>query len=699
MAPRRRWPHPLLAIGVAMLCACRGAPRIDDPSVADLVVYGGTAAGVIAAITAADAGLRAVLLEPTERIGGMSTCGLGATDVGNKAVIGGRAREFYRRLRAHYADDANWVAETREQFRGRGHDANADAAWTFEPKVALAVLQSMLAETTVEVVLRARIARNGAGVSRSGSRIESLRTTDGRLYRGRIFLDASYEGDLLAEAGVRHRVGRESNAEYGETLNGVQVSNATKHQFTHDVDPYRIPGRKDSGLLPHIDEAPVAADGSADHRVQAYCLRLCTTDVPDNRLPWPKPANYDEAEFELLLRNFEAGDHRVPWHPVWMPNRKTDTNNNFAFSTDAIGLNYRWPDADWPERDALFARHLHYTQGLLWTLANHPRVPAEVRAEFQRFGLARDEFVESGNWPPQVYVREARRMVGDLVISERHCRGLLPIEDPVGMGSYGMDSHNVQRHLDAAGRVRNEGDIQVHGFAPYGISLRAILPKRDECSNLVVPVCVSATHIAFGSIRMEPVFMVLAESAAILAKLALRGERELHDVPYPELRAELLAANQVLQHEERVTVPQGLDPRRLNGVVVDDVAAFAEGGWSNSTSVQPYVGRGYLHDGDQGKGDGFVRFDLRAPSAGNWSIQLAWQPHANRARAVPIEWRTATSTDTIALDQTKAPALEGLWQELSTVELAAGDLVTVTVRNAGTTGHVVVDAARLLPVR
>ncbi len=331
-----------------------------------------------------------------------------------------------------------------------------------------------------------------------------------------------------------------------QTLNGVQTKNATKHQFNRRVDPYLVPGDAESGLLPGIQAEGPGEEGAADHRVQAYCFRICATDVPANRVAWPKPEGYDEAQYELLLRNFEAGDHRIPWNPVKMPNRKTDSNNNFAISTDVIGTNYAYPNADYATRERIVAAHLHHTQGLLWTLANHPRVPEKVRAHYGRHGLAKDEFTDHEHWPYQFYVREARRMVGSHVMTENHCRGKLRVSDSVGMGAYGMDSHNVQRYLSADGRILNEGDVQVHGFKPYGISYRSLLPKQSECANLLVPVCLSATHIAFGSIRMEPVFMILGQSAATAACLALEREEALHALPYAVLRERLLGDGQRL---------------------------------------------------------------------------------------------------------------------------------------------------------
>jgi hypothetical protein len=292
---------------------------------------------------------------------------------------------------------------------------------------------------------------------------------------------------------------------------------------------------------------PPGPDGSADAGVQAYCYRLCTTDVAANRLPWTRPDGYDARDYELLLRHFEAGSTLAPWHPVGMPNGKTDTNNNGAFSTDWIGANHAWPLASYAEREQLAAAHRRYQQGLLWTLANDPRVPPKVRAEFQRYGLCKDEFVPTGGWPPLLYVREGRRLVGQVVVTEQHCMGKVVADDPVGMGAYAMDSHNVHRYVAADGSVRNEGDVQVRVPAPYGISYGALVPRRGEASNLLVPVCCSSSHIAYGSIRMEPVFMVLAESAVLAGAMALQRGIAVQDVPYAELQKSLVARGQVLQ--------------------------------------------------------------------------------------------------------------------------------------------------------
>ncbi|MBK8978039.1 MAG: FAD-dependent oxidoreductase [Planctomycetes bacterium] len=706
-----------LPLTASLLLALTAVPWLPaqstDPQPApryDVVVYGGTAGGVAAAVVAARHGRDVLLVEPTPRLGGMTTCGLGATDIGNKAAIGGFAREFYRAIRAHYADDTAWVHESRDAFAGRGHEPGADAAWTFEPKVALAIVEELVAAAGVTVLRGAGLDLDGdhgpgGGVLRDGDRIRALRLRDGRIVAGRVFVDASYEGDLLAKAGVPYRVGREANDEYGETLDGVQIGNARYHQFTHRVDPYRIPGDPDSGLLRHVGAPPASPDGSADGGVQAYCFRLCTTDVASNRVPWTAPPDYDEQDYELLLRNFEAGDRRVPWHPVWMPNRKTDTNNNFAVSLDAIGMSWRWPEAGWRERERIFAEHLRYTQGLLWTLASNERVPADVREHFARLGRAADEFTATDHWPPQLYVREARRMVGDVVMSERHCRGVERVDDPVGLGSYGMDSHHVQRYATVDGAVRNEGDVQVGGFAPYGISYRSITPPRGSVGNLLVPVAVSATHIAFGSIRMEPVFMVLGHSAALAAHLALERGTAVQDVDYANLAARLAAEGQVLSWGAPPRAAR-IDPSAVDGICIDDLAAVRHGSWIPSTSVAGFVGDGYLHDDARGDPATWIEFPFEAPDSGVYRLQLTWPPHANRARCVRITVRSGARLERATIDQTTSPdrgatarAATVGWRTVAELPLARGARVSLTLAADGAIGYVTADAARLVPLR
>jgi hypothetical protein len=549
-----------LAMAIVLAASCRvaapgAATRRAEPAsrvvAADVCVYGATSAGVVAAVQARRMGRSVVLVDCDGWVGGLSASGLGATDIGDKQAIGGLAREFYRAVKRHYDAPGSWTRETREDYLrdGLGHARDADAAWTFEPSVASAIFAGWLGEVGLEP-LRTRLLRpeagdNRAGVDKVGARIAAARMEDGTRIEARMWLDCSHEGDLLAAAGASFRVGREANAEHGETLNGVQVAQATKHQFAHPVSARVDPADPASPLLPGIEAGP-GPEGGADRKVQAYCFRMCVTDVEANRRPWPKPIDYDERDHELLLRHFDAGSTMAPWHPLWMPNRKTDANNNGAVSTDWIGGNWEWPEASHARRAELHAAHKRWQQGLMWTLAHHPRVPRAVREEIARCGPAKDEFEATDGWPPLLYVREARRLRGVATMTEHHCMSRAVVDDPVGLGAYTMDSHNVQRHADAAGRVRNEGDVQVRVPRPYPIAWRALLPEREQCSNLVVPVCLSATHIAYGSIRMEPVYMVLGQSAATGACLALERAVDLHDLPYHALRERLGADGQVL---------------------------------------------------------------------------------------------------------------------------------------------------------
>jgi hypothetical protein len=519
----------------------------------DVIVYGGTSAGIIAAIQAQRMGKTVAIVEPSNHLGGLTTGGLGATDIGNKGVIGGLARDFYRRIKQYYDNDSAWVYESRDRYNSRNsrYNSNDDTMWTFEPHVASHVYRAMLEEAGIIPIMNARLDRR-SGVEKNGPRIESTTLESGRRLVGKMFIDATYEGDLMAAAGVAYHVGREANSVYGETLNGVQPKlNVKLHRFTKPVDPFVKPGDPTSGLVWGVQVTKLPPEGSGDKLVQAYCYRLCTTDVPENRRPWPKPADYDETRYELLLRNFDAGDRNSPWNPIFMPNRKTDTNNNHAFSTDYIGGSYDYPEADYASREKICADHRSYQQGLLWTLANDERVPEKIRAEFQRLALAKDEFVENDNWPTQLYVREARRMIGPYVMTEHNCRGTKTAEDSVGMGAYGMDSHNCQRYITPEGYVQNEGDVQVHGFDPYPISYRSIIPNADECTNLLVPVCLSSTHIAYGSIRMEPVFMILGQSAATAAAIAIDHNTSVQEVNYKELGPKLRAEKQVLVLDDR----------------------------------------------------------------------------------------------------------------------------------------------------
>lgn len=537
--------------GFAMAIAISVVNPIRPAETVDVVIYGGTSAGIAAAIQSKRMGKSVVLIEPSNHLGGLTTGGLGQTDIGNKAAIGGISREFYRRVRNHYRRPENWQWQAAEQYRSVGQSrtgAEEDTMWTFEPHVAMKIFREWLDEWQIPVVFNERLNRQ-TGVARTRStpwKIVAVTMESGRVFRGKMFIDATYEGDLVAAAGIETTIGREANRQYDETLNGVQIQRAIHHQLAKGVDPFVVPRDPSSGLLPWIESAAPIADGTADHRLQAYCFRMCMTDHPDNKIPWHKPDGYQEIWYELLLRNFEAGENRVPLSIGHMPNRKTDANNNFGVSTDFIGQNYDYPGASYERRQEIVAAHLNYQQGLMWTLAHHPRVPGEVRQEVSKWGLCKDEFIDGNGWQSQLYIREARRMVSDLVMTQHHCQGREIAKDPIGLAAYTMDSHHVQRIVDSDGFVRNEGDVQVGGFPPYPIGYRAIVPRADQCGNLLVPVCLSASHIAFGSIRMEPVFMVLGQSAATATAQAIEQQVSVQEIDTAKLRQQLLADGTVL---------------------------------------------------------------------------------------------------------------------------------------------------------
>ena len=521
----------------------------------DVVVYGGTSAGIIAAVQAKRMGKSVVVVAPEKHLGGLSAGGLGFTDTGDKSVIGGLSREFYQRVWSHYDTTAAWKWQKRDEYGNKGQgtpamDGEHRTMWIFEPHVAEKVFEDFVREYQIPV-RRNEWLNRAAGVARQDGRITSLTTLSGRTYTGRMFIDATYEGDLLAAAGVPYHVGREAQATYGEKWSGVQIGVLHhRHHFgvlKAPISPYVTPGDPTSGLLPRISAAPSGDFGQADTRIQAYCYRMCLTDHPGNRIPFEKPAGYDPRQYELLLRVFQAGWRETfqKFDPI--PNRKTDTNNHGPFSTDNIGMNYDYPDASYERRRAILEEHERYQKGWLYFIANDPRVPAEVRDEMRKWGLAKDEFTDNGGWPHQIYVRESRRMLGMFVMTENELLKTRPTPDPVGMGSYTIDSHNVQRYVTPDGAVQNEGDIGVSTNGPYSIAYGALVPRRGQAGNLIVPVCVSSSHIAFGSIRMEPVFMVLGQSAATAAAMAIDGGVALQDLPYARLRERLLKDGQVLE--------------------------------------------------------------------------------------------------------------------------------------------------------
>jgi len=663
----------------------------------DVVIYGGTSAAVTTAVQVKKTGKSVVIVSPDKHLGGMTSGGLGFTDSGNVGSIGGLSREFYHRVYLEYQKPAAWRWQQMSEYANQGQGTKAmlhddQTMWIFEPHIAQRVFDDWIAEMNIPVVREVRLDREH-GVTKDGTCIVSITTTDGKTYRGKMFIDATYEGDLMAAAGVSYHVGREANSQYGETWNGNQVGTLPKgHLFDKPVDPYVNPGDPESGRLKYVDDSEPGVRGEADHRVQAYCFRMCLSDHEDNRVPFPKPEGYDPGDYELLIRAFDTG-----WRSVFnkfdrIPNHKTDTNNHGPFSTDFIGMNYAYPEASYEERAVIIAEHASYQQGLMYFLANETRVPDDIRERMSRWGLAADEFLDNGNWPHQIYVRESRRMIGEYVMTEHDCKLRRFCPKPVGMGSYNLDSHNVRRYITADGYVQNEGDIQERSGGAYGIDYGSITPKREECTNLLVPVCVSSSHISFGSIRMEPVFMLLGHSAGSAAVMAIDENIAVQELDYEKLRERLIAEGQRLDNDAKSN-PNHIDPLKLQGLVIDDNSATLCGNWSASTVCEKFVGHVYLHDANEGKGEKSATYTFAVVQAGRYEVRVSYSPNANRATNVPVTIRHKNGETMVKVNQKKTPAIDGLFESVGQFEFA--DSAVVTISNAATDGHVIVDAVQL----
>ncbi|MES2476513.1 MAG: FAD-dependent oxidoreductase [Verrucomicrobiota bacterium] len=670
---------------IARLLACAGfsaALVSAHPEDFDLVVYGGTSGGITAAVAGAKLGKKVALVSPTVHLGGLTTSGLGWTDLKNAAILGGLSKEFYHRVYQHYAAQPNWnsVKSMAGQHMA-GFDQTKQLGYIFEPKVATQIYHDMLAETTVRIFTGLLDLEDG--VAMNGQRISSIQLEDGRVFRGKMFIDASYEGDVLAQAGVSFTVGREANSVYGETINGVQVKAA--NEVVAGVSPYNVNGNPVSGLLPGI-KASVAPNGTADGNLQAYCYRMCLTNVAANRVMVAQPANYNEADFELVIRAVEAGQ-TVFMKMDAMPNGKTDSNNNGGVSLDYIGKNWG-PGWDWStlnhqQRAALAAEHIYWQLGLLWTIQKHPRVLAKVGSNglYSSWGLAADEFTDTGNFPPQLYVREARRMVSDYVMTTKNCSGLVVAPDSVGMGAYAMDSHHTQRFNDN-GSVKNEGGVYEIPPAPYPISYRSLVPKVGQCENLLVPWCLSTSHMAFGSARMEPVFMTMGQSVATAAVMAIHEGISVQQVSYEQLSSVLRADGQVLS----LSAP-------ASGIVVDTedtTGVVTTGTWTASSATAGFNGLSYLHDGNEGRGQKSVRFTPVIPATGNYRVALRWAANTNRATTIPV---AITHSGGVANTTVNQQSNGATWYNLGVYSFTAGTTGNLLLTNTGVNGYVIADAA------
>lgn len=645
----------LAAVMVLSSCANR--------SEYDLCVYGGTASGVMAAYSAAQMGMNVVVVEPTCRIGGMTTGGLGLTDIGNKSVVKGLPLQFYRNLGKKYGTLESWI---------------------FEPSAAKELLDEYMSHPNIKVVTGYHF----VDAALDGTKIVSMRAAGGEnsadtlSFAAKWFIDCSYEGDLMAGSGVSYRTGREDNSEYGETYNGVQLMDG--HQFPDGVDPFVVPGHPESGLLWGISTQQLSPDGTGDNLAQAYNFRICLTDVPENMIPIEEPENYDPSKYELLLRVYDAQKdmRQINQYFIWslMPNHKTDVNNRGAFSTDMIGMNYDYLEGSYETRQQIIKDHKDYTLGLLYFVAHDPRVPSHIQDFVKNWGLPKDEYTECGNWSPQLYVRECRRLVGEYVATQADCDNKVIAPEGIAYAAYTMDSHNCQRIVvckDGKYMVKNEGNVEIHGGLPYPISYRSLTPKREECTNLLVPVCCSASHIAYGSIRMEPVFMCMGQAAGLAVAIAQKnGLEDIQDVDYLEIN-EIIDNNPYLDGS-------------LPDVLIDDVQAVAQGEWETLKSTKGYGPSALI-------GSGSVVFSATAPKAGKYEVytyQRLFLPDVAPVSTYEFsdgQKITMNIADVVVLGQTSSA-----WHPLGEVELGEGETFTATLCSDEQGGKSYADAILLV---
>lgn len=635
----------------------------------DICIYGGTSAGVIAAYTAKQSGKSVLLIEPGQRLGGLSSGGLGYTDIGNKYAVSGLALDFYRRLGKHYGKFESWI---------------------FEPGMAEQTFLQYIQAAKVDVLYGAAL----FAVKKEQGYIREIEVNDplspvpqtAKKIQAKMFIDCSYEGDLMAKAGVSYTVGREANNLYNETYNGVQLKE--HHQFPDGIDPYKTPGKPESGLLWGISNAALDAQGTGDKKVQAYNFRICLTSQPDNLIPITQPEGYDPEKYALLLRVLE----KKPAKDLWaflkfdlMPNHKTDINNNGPFSTDMIGMNYDYAEADYATRKKITDEHTTYIKGLLYFIGHDQRMPEHLRTQMLKWGYPKDEYTKNDHWSPQMYVREARRMVGQYVMTQANCEGKEIVKDGVGMAAYTMDSHNCQR-LVVNGMVKNEGDVQIGGFGPYPIAYRSIIPKTNECKNLFVPVCLSASHIAYGSIRMEPVFMVLGQSAAVAAAMAIDAKQPVQEINITKLQAKL-KSNPLANGSTPEIVVDNDDKEKVS----------TTGQW---TSRKGGYGPSYLVAEPANKEKRTIAFIPTIARAGQYEVYIYLPKTNNMAREIAIQVFDGKKNNPVAINPAAvqvAGQTSGEWVNIGAYQLPAGKRSYVEIAAEGATGIVIADAILFIP--
>ena len=644
--------------------------QVGQSSSVDICIYGGSSAGVMAAYTAKKMGKSVILIEPSNRLGGLTTGGLGQTDIGNKYAVAGLSLDFYRRIGQHYG-----------QFE----------QWTFEPHVAKELFEQYIKEANIKVVYNYRL----QSVSTEKGAIKAItienaiqpNQSTNQIIKAKVFIDCTYEGDLMAKSGVSYFTGRESNSTYGETYNGVQFMD--KHQFPDGVDPYKIPGKKESGLLWGISNETLAPNGTGDKKIQTYNIRVCFTNNPSNRIPITQPDDYQPERYELLLRVLE----KKPVKNIGgftsiapMPNNKTDINNNGAFSTDMIGENWDYPEADYNKRIEIKKAHDNYVKGFFYFIGHDPRMPSYLRKEMLQWGYPKDEYTDNKNWTPQMYVRETRRMIGEYVMTQLNCEGKDVVKDGIGLAAYTMDSHNCQR-LVVNGMVKNEGDVQVGGFDPYPIAYRSVIPKKKECTNLLVPVCLSASHIAYGSIRMEPVFMVLAQSSAVAACLSIDNNQAVQEVNIDQL--------------QKIIKTNPYANGRLPEIIVDNIdtsSVIIKGDWS----FGKYGGFGpsYLRDTTRSSTAKSVKFIPQINKEGSYQIYTYYPKLQNGSEQTHIAIFDGKKITNKIIKRSEVQVIgqtAGEWVSLGKCNFSKGKNAYVEISNKNANGIIVADAVLFVP--
>lgn len=634
----------------------------------DVCIYGGTAAGVMAAYTVQKQGKTAILIEPGKRLGGMSSGGLGYTDIGNKYAITGLARDFYRRIGKHYG-----------KFE----------QWTFEPKVAESIFKDYVKRGGFKVLYEKQLKE----VRKEQGRIVEIVLEDANSPTGtnvrvkaKMFVDCGYEGDLMAKADVAYTIGREDNKEYNETINGVQLM--TGHQFPDGIDPYREKGNSQSGLVWGVSDGKLLPNGTGDKKVQAYNYRICLSSDLENQVPITRPDGYDSTRYELALRLMESFPEKRSLNDyfIWskMPNNKTDINNRGGFSTDMIGMNYEYPDGSYMKRKQIIKEHELYTKGLLYFYGHDPRVPQALRDEMLKWGYPKDEYTDNGNWSPQLYVREARRMVGQYVMTQANCEGKEVVADGIGLAAYTMDSHNIQR-IVVNGQVKNEGNVEVGGFGPYPISYGAIIPKQSDCTNLFVPVCLSASHIAYGSIRMEPVFMVLAQSSAFAAVMAIDNNTDIQKIDVSKL-------------QQKLTSDPLADGRPFDILVDNDDTSRVKVNGNWTSEKKGGYGPSFLMA--EGNPDQSVLFTTEIKRKGKYDCYIYIPKISNTSSQISVTVSDGKKSKEIIIRTTEVIVegqTSGEWVSLGTYVLSSGQNVTVQVSAKNADGKVVADAVIWTP--